>query len=199
MPVLRRVETKKLLESDLAPRRWNEVVSAGHLIDAGIGVVDHDRELVSGHPISPDNDKVVDATSPPAGDAIHEGDLLIIGLQTPRGAPTVALQTRPLVAGQVSAGPRIRVGRRRPVGCGSRGLDLLPDLPPGAVTGVEQISIAELSDHFKMSVEPGALSNRFVITAHPNAGEIVKLTGLIGLGSRDVIEVLHSQQETAST
>ena len=50
-----------------------------------------------------------------------------------------------------------------------------------------------------MSVEPGALSNGFVITAHPNAGEIVKLSGLIGLGSRDVIEVLHSKQETAST
>jgi len=199
MPVLRRVETKELLESDLTPRRRNEIVSTRHLIDAGIGVVDHDRQLIRGNPISTDHDEVIDATGPLTSDAVHEGDLLIIGLQTPGGTTTVALETRPLVAGQVSAGPRIRVGRRRPVGCGSRGLDLLPDLPPGAVTGVEQISIAELSDHFKMSVEPGALSNGFVITAHPNAGEIVKLSGLIGLGSRDVIEVLHSQQETAST
>jgi hypothetical protein len=50
-----------------------------------------------------------------------------------------------------------------------------------------------------MPVEAVALPYRLVVTADPDSREIVELPGLVVLRGGDVIEVLHSKQESASS
>jgi hypothetical protein len=50
-----------------------------------------------------------------------------------------------------------------------------------------------------MPVEAVALPYRLVVTADPDSREIVELPGLVVLRGGDMIEVLHSKQESASS
>ena len=84
MTIDRRSIAEKSLQIDLPGSRCKKIRTANNLCDAGIIVVDNDRQMISKRPISPLNDKITalyrEYLGKMSGDTVIKTDHIIIDL-----------------------------------------------------------------------------------------------------------------------
>ncbi len=113
-----------------------QVVAAGHLVDPGRGVVDHDGEVVGDHAVAAAQHEVVDRAADLALPEVLHAPLRHLGAQPQRGFASQL--PHPLATGLALGGGEVAAGAGIGAGRGVRGARRLEDLPPGAVALVDE-------------------------------------------------------------
>ena len=151
-------------------------------------IVHHCGEVVRGHPVTPDQNEIVDDTGHLARETIGHGEPGALGADADRGW-TLLPASRPFGSGEPRAGPRI--GTMTLTVWGGRGL---LDLPARAETLVG--AVPQPGEGIAVGVQPVGLRHDLAVPGHSQPPEVGQLpvSGPTGCPHPGRVEVLDAQQ-----
>ena len=179
-------------EVGLAWRDIKEIVTAHHLLDALVGIVHHDREVVGGHSVVATQHDVVRRVGQLAVEAIYDRHDLTSRPKAKGGGPTGRLPRGDLAIGQIAT--RTQVAARNRVRRGSG----LADLSAAAEAGKGQTALDELGEGRFVLRTPSGLPHDGPVPIETQLGEICELACLVLERAGQRIKVLDAEQEPAA-